>query len=385
MPVKVCHIASIDITVKFLLLPQLKSLVKEGYYVHVVYSKGTLTKEIEQEGIKVKAIEIKRKLFSPISDIVALIKLYFYFRKEKFDIVHTHAPKPGLLGQLAAKAAGVPIIINTIHGLYFTEDSSSFRKNVFTFIEKISAQCSTLIFSQNREDIQTMVDKKIAPADKIVYLGNGIDLARFNPQKFSQDFIKNKKRELGLPEDARIIGIVGRLVKEKGYLEMFEAMKEIIQRYPNAILLSVGPDDLVKKDKLSKEIIKEYGIENNIVFLGQREDIEEIFPLMDIFVLPSHREGFPRSVIEAMAMERPIVVTDIRGCREEIDNGINGIIIPVKNSKELAKAVVTLLDDKNKADELAKHAKMKAEREFDETIIFSRILKEYQYLIGKKL
>src|SRR3989338_9308858 len=180
MQTKICHVASADITVNFLLLPQLKSLLKEGYDIYVVCSNGKMIREIEREDIKVKTIEITRKLFSPISDIVAFIKLFFYFKKEKFDIIHTHAPKPALLGQLAAKMAGVPIIVNTIHGLYFTKNSSYLRRKLFIFIEKISAACSTLIFSQNKEDIETMIKEKIAPREKIRYLGNGIDLEKFN-------------------------------------------------------------------------------------------------------------------------------------------------------------------------------------------------------------
>jgi len=383
--VKVCHIASVDITVKFLLLPQLKFLASQGYEVHVVCSSGKLVKEIEKEGIKVKTIEIRRKLFSPISDIAALIKLFFYFKKENFDIVHTHAPKPGLLGQLAAKMAGVPIKINTIHGLYVTEESSYFKRKIFIGIEKISAKYSDFIFSQNKEDIRTIIKEKIAKAKKVGYLGNGINLERFNLEKFSDSFILKKKQELKLDKNYKVIGIVGRLVKEKGYLDLFEALKIVVKNHPKILILSVGPKEPHKIDRFSKDIIKYYGIENNVRFLGQREDIEEIYPLMDVFVLPSHREGFPRSVIEAMAMKRPIVVTNIRGCREEIQNGKNGLVIPVKNSDALAKAILLLLENEGKAKNLAESARMKAREEFDENIIFHRISREYKKLITEKL
>ncbi len=381
---KVCHVASIDMTVRFLLLPQLEFLKQEGYDVSVACSAGPLLKEVEKRGIKTKAITLTRKMFTPVSDIVAFFKLYAYFRKEKFDIVHTHAPKPALLGQMAARMAGVPIVINTIHGLYFTEDSSSLKKSIFIFLEKFSALFSNVIFSQNKEDMNTLLEKHIAKQEKIVYLGNGIDMKRFNPEKYSKEFIANKKGTFGLSQDSQIIGIVGRLVKEKGYLELFEAMRMVSQKNPNAFLVSVGPNDSAKKDAIKKNSISDYSIADRVLFLGQRQDIEELYPFMDIFVLPSHREGFPRSVIEAMAMEKAIVVTDIRGCREEIDNKENGLVVPVKNATELARAIEFLLNNKEEAKELAKNARIKALSQFDEKMVFERIKKEYNGLITKK-
>src|SRR3989344_1940617 len=380
---KVCHIANIDITVGFLLMSQLKFLINQGYSVYAVCAKGKMVKDIESQGIRVKTIEIKRKLFSPISDTIAFLKLYFYFKKEKFDIVHTHAPKPGLLGQLAAKLAGVPVIINTIHGLYFTEKSSWLKRKFYILAEKIAALCSTLIFSQNKEDISTMIKEKIAPAEKIKYLGNGIDINKFNIGKYDGAFILKKKKELGLDVNVKIIGTVGRLVQEKGYFELFEAMKEVLKKYPNSLLLVVGPNEPSKKDAFDPSVVKNYGIEKNVVFLGERKDVDEIYPIMDIFILASHREGFPRSVIEAMAMQRPIIVTNIRGCREEIDNGINGIMIPVKSPDSITKEIIFLLDNPSTAVAFAKSARKKAVDNFNEEIVFSRLQVEYQRLLGK--
>lgn len=381
---KICHISSTDITVRYLLMPQLKFLVSQGFAVHAVCSPGTLEKEIEREGIRLQYIAISRKLFTPFADMVSLIKLYRYFKKEKFDIVHTHAPKPALLGQLAAKLAGVPIIINTVHGLYFTEDSSWLRSFIFILIEKISAACSTLIFSQNKEDIETMVAKRITPRRKIQYLGNGIDMVRFNLAGYNPEIIAEKKRELGLPENTLIIGTVGRLVKEKGYFDMFSALQTVIKKYPHVLFIAVGPEDHEKHDRFSPAVIAEYALEKHMVFLGERKDVEALYPLMDLFVFASHREGFPRSVIEAMAMERPIVVTDIRGCREEIDQQKNGLMVPVRNPEKLAEAIIWLLENPQKAREFAAQAGIKARAEFDERIVFEKIKNAYELLLSPK-
>ncbi|TSC95209.1 MAG: group 1 glycosyl transferase [Parcubacteria group bacterium Licking1014_1] len=382
--IKICHVASVDITVKFLLLPQLKFLINDGYDVSAVCSGGKWIKDIENQGVKVKTIKITRKI-TPISDLVSFFRLFLYFRKEKFDIVHVHTPKAGVLGQIAAKLAGVPIIINTIHGLYFNKVSSPFQKIFFIFVKKIAAKCSDLIFSQNREDINTLIEAKIAKSEKIKYLGNGVDIEKFNSKRFSNEFILNKKKELGIDSGFKIIGAVGRLVKEKGYLELFAAFKKVLNKFPQTMLLAIGPEEPEKKDAFPPAIIKDYDIEKNVIFLGERTDVDELYSLMDVFVLPSHREGFPRTVIEAMAMKRPIIATDIRGCQEAIDNGKNGILFSAKDSEKLYNAITFLLENPEKSDNMAEFAREKAEKEFNEELVFFKIKKEYERLLDKKL
>ena len=380
--IKVCHISSVDMTMKFLLRDQLLFFRKNGFDVYAVCFFGKWEGDLKKEGIKTKSINFKRKI-SPINDLIVFFKLFFYFRKEKFQIIHTHTPKAGFLGQLAAKAAGVPVIINTIHGFYFDERSSFLKRSFYISLEKLAAECSDLIFFQSREDMQAAIKEKICPAQKIRYLGNGVDIEKFNIKRFSGEFIAAKKNELNLKSDTKIIGIVGRLVEEKGYLDLFEAFKAVLNKFPEIILLIIGPEEPGKKDAVDKNIISEYGMEKNVIFLGERADVDEIYPLMDVFILPSHREGFPRTVIEAMAMSKPIIATNIRGCREAIENNKTGILIPEKNSSKLAGAIIFLLENPQKSRELGENARVKSEKEFNEQIIFNRTIKEYYFFCGK--
>lgn len=382
--IKVCHVASIDLTIRFVLLNQLKMLKTEGYKVSAVCSPGPHIKEIEKEGIPIKTIKITRAI-SPVSDLISLIKLFSYFRKEKFDIVHTHTPKPGLLGQMAAKMAGIPIIINTLHGFYFHKNSPFLKRRFYILIERMAAIFSELILSQNREDIKTAIEEKICPPGKIKFLGNGIDLSKFNPERFSREFIEKKKKELKIGPSKKIIGMVGRLVKEKGYFELFEAFKILLKKFPQTLLLIIGPLEPEKKDAISPDVIKDYGIERNVIYLGQRTDLDEIYPLMDIFVLPSQREGFPRSILEASAMRKPVVATNIRGCREAVEDKITGILVPVKNPEKLARAIIYLFENPKDSQKMAEEGRKKAKKEFDENQIFNRIKREYQRLIKEKL
>lgn len=380
--IKICYVANADAFVKFLLLPQLKFLVKEGYDVYAVCSGGKWMADIEKEGIKVKAIKIKRKI-TPFYDLVTLFRLFSYFRMEKFDIVHTNNPKPGLLGQLAAKIAGVPIIINTIHGLYFQNNTSFLKRRFFIMIEKIAAKCSSLIFFVNKEDMDTAVEERICSKNLIDYLGGGINVDKFDSSIFSKDFIEKKKEQLGIKPGYRVVGIVARLVKEKGYLELFEAFQSVLKVFPKTILLVVGPKEPEKRDGINIEVVENYGIKENVIFLGERDDTDQIYPVMNIFALPSYREGLGVAILEAMAERRPVVASDIRGCREEIENGKNGILVPVKNSDELAKAIIYLFNNPNEAQQLGDNARLRVEKYFKEEIIFDRIKEGHRKLLSK--
>ncbi len=381
--IKICHVANTDKAVKFLLLPQLRFLIENGYDVSVICSSGKFVSEIEKEGIKVKVIKMKRKI-SPFSDLVALVKIFLYFKKEKFGIVHVHNPKPSLLGQLAAKLARVPIIINTVHGLYFQQDSSKFKRSFYIFIEKIAALCSSLIFSQNKEDIETLIKEKVSDPKKIKYLGNGVDIGKFDCKRFSEEFISKKRKELNIPEGFKVVGIVARLVEEKGYLTLFEAFASVVKEFPKTVILAIGPKEPEKSDALDLQIVENYEVKNNVIFLGERNNLEELYPLMDIFVLPSYREGMPRSILEAMAEERPIITSNIRGCKEEIEDGISGILFPVGDSEKLAGSIIDLLENPAKAEEMGKNARIRAEKYFNENFIFGRIKEGYDLLLKEK-
>lgn len=383
--IKVCQIVSADISLKFLLINFMQYLQREGFEVWAVSSKGKWIPEIENQGIRVHTVEITRKLFTPLADLTALIRLTFFLRKERFDIVHTHTPKASFLGQLAAFFARVPIRITTIHGLYFQEESSWQKKIIFMPIEWIIAKICHRAFSVNREDITTLIKKNIYPSRKVSYLGGGINVDRFNPDRFSKEFILQKKQEVGIPKDALVIGIVARLVKEKGFIPLFAAFAEIIKQFPEAILLVVGPQEPEKRDALNPDIVDEYGIRNNVLFLGERVDVVELYALMDVFVLPSYREGLGLSVLEASAMKRPVVASDIRGCREGVNQGQTGILVPSNNPARLAEALSYILSHPEEGKIMGEAGRKKVEAEFNEKVMFARMKEEYERLAREKI
>lgn len=373
--------AAADITLKFVLFPQIKYLQSKEYDVRAICSPGLWIEPLKKEGIVIQEIKIKRQIFTPFSDLVSLCRLFFYFRKEKFDAVFTFTPKPGLLGQLAARLAGVPIVFNTIFGFYFHENTPYLKRIFFVLVERLAARCSDFIFFWNNEDFITAKKERIITSYNARYIGDGINLARFNPEKFSQDFITKKKEALGIGKENVVIGIVARLVKEKGYVELFEAFKMVLVAFPKTILLIAGSSDLQKKDSINLDTIKQ----KNVIFLGERTDIDEIFALMDIFVLPSHREGFSHSIMEASAMGLPIIASDIRGCRKAIEPGVTGLLVPVKNSQKLAETIINLISHKEKAKNMGYQGAKKAKKEFDERLVFDKIEQQLNGMIAKKV
>lgn len=373
------HITTIDLSLRYLLLNQLRYLQAQGYDVSGISAPGPDVPALTSSGITHIAVPMTRRM-TPIADLRSLIQLVQVLRRERFDIVHTHNPKPGLIGQIAARLAGVPIVVNTIHGLYFHEQSPWLRRTVFSTLERIAAWCSDRILSQSREDVDTLLALKVCPPERIRHLGNGIDISRFTPGSLDADTVSHARSAFDLGRGP-VVGFVGRLVAEKGLPELLEAAAIVRQQIPDVRFLIVGPSDDSKADALSPASAAEAGVADVCRFVGMRDDMPLMYSLMQIFVLPSHREGVPRSPMEASAMAVPSVVTDVRGCREVVEHGRTGLVVPVKNPGALADAILRLLTDRGAADTMGRAARVRAEQVFDERRIFAVVHEEYERLV----
>jgi glycosyltransferase involved in cell wall biosynthesis len=380
---KIAIVTARDFTLRLLLVEQIKAFQRKGLEVYGVCSLGPDFQMLREMGVLMFSVTIKRSI-SPFSDLVALWRMYRYFKQQKISIVHTHTPKASLLGQLAAKLAGVPIIVNTVHGFYFHEHMKPLVRRFYVAMEWIAARCSTMILCQNPEDIETAIKLGICNRNKIKLLGNGIDLSKFNPSLFDADFKRKKRLEVGIPADAIVIGTIGRLVKEKGYLELFESIQRIISSNDKVWLIVIGPEDPEKTDRLTSHAFVRYGIEERTVWLGRREDIAELLACCDIYTLASWREGFPRSAIEATAMALPIVATNIRGCRQVVEDGVNGILVPVRDSTTLAFAIKQLIDDEQLRLKMGWAGYEKSKHQFNEQNVCKIVLDTYKQLLDKK-
>ena len=378
---KVAHVATVDLSLRYLLLNQLESIRDRGYDVVAISAAGPDVPFIEEHGIPHFAVPMTRR-FTPLADLKALIALTQLMRRERFDLVHTHTPKAGLLGQLAARLSGVPVVVNTLHGFYFHDGTKPVPRRFYVLMERLAARCSDVILSQNQEDMKTAVDERIADPELLKWLGNGIDLRRFDRRQIPERTLGELREEIGLDAEAPVVGFVGRLVEEKGILDLLEAARSVLESNPDAQFLIVGPYDQEKPDALRPDVAERYGVQSQCRFLGMRDDMPELYALMDVLVLPSYREGFPRAPMEASAMGVPSLVTDIRGCREAVVQGENGLMFPVGDSDALADAIVEVLGDPPRREAMGRKARQMAEEKFDEQRVFDRVLAEYARLLG---
>jgi glycosyltransferase involved in cell wall biosynthesis len=380
---KVAHIATIDLTVRVLLIAQLRALRDAGFDVTAISAPGPWTADLEAEGIRHIAWPHATRSWNLGSDVRAFRSLRNILRRERFDVIHTHNPKPGIMGRIAGRLARTPVVMSTAHGLYATPEDRFPKRAAVVALEWIAARCSDFDLYQSREDLDWMRRLRVVSAAKSGHLGNGTDLSRFDPDLVSADRIARVRAELGIARDAVVVGTIGRLVAEKGFRELFVAWKKARAQVPGAVLLVVGDHDPAKADALSSEEVGSAG--DGVIVTGWRDDIPDLLAAMDVFVLPSWREGMPRSAIEAAAMGRPLVLTDIRGCREVVRDGIEGLLVPPRQPDALADSLVTLMSDKDMRDRMGGAGRVRAVEMFDEDRVADTVVSRTTELLAKKI
>ena len=377
-PPTVIHVTTVAMSLELLLGPQLEAFVAAGYRVIGASGADEYVPAVEARGVEHVALRHATRAWSPGDDLRLCRELYRLFRELRPDIVHTHNPKPGVIGRLAAGAARVPVVVNTLHGLYAMPDDPFAKRAVVYGLERLASVASDAELVQNPEDVPVLRRLRI-PADKITLLGNGVDLDRFSPDPAVR---REVRAELGFDEDEVVFGVVGRLVEEKGLVELFEVVERLREPHPDVRWMVVGPDDPDKPDALDRGLVKR-AEEAGVVFLGRRSDVERLYRAMDVFVLPSHREGFSRSGMEAAASGLPIITTDVRGCRQVVRDGGTGLLVPVRDPDALEQAVVALAGDADRRSAMAGAARALAEAEFDQRRQVETTLDTYTLLLSR--
>jgi glycosyltransferase involved in cell wall biosynthesis len=380
---KVLHVCAVAFGLETLLLPQIDHLESRGLTVEAACSPDRRVESLRNRGYTIHEIPVDRKIaLGPNSK--SILDLGRLMRAENYDLVHTHAPVASVLGRVAAKLAGVKRIVYTAHGFYFHEHMPRQKYALYHGIERSVAQITDRILVQSQEDYDTAVTTGLGSAETIRYLGNGIDLNLFDPLAKDDEKRARLRQELGVPESrSPILGITGRITEEKGFAELVEALSLLRGDFPEAHLIVIGGQLCTERDAFQDRLVDfigEQGLESHVTFTGFRSDVEELLGLLDVFVLPSYREGLPRSVIEAMAMELPVVATDIRGCREAVVNEVTGLLVPAKDGRALGGAIRRILDDSELAQGFGKAGRERVLTTFDERFVFARLEKFYREL-----
>jgi glycosyltransferase involved in cell wall biosynthesis len=378
---KLVRITTIPLSLEKLLEGQL-GFMKDYFEVTAVSSEEERLKIYgENEGVVVFHLPMTRKI-TPLKDLLAVWKLYRFLRKERPKIVHTHTPKAGIVGMFAAYLAKVPNRLHTVAGLPLMEASGT-KRRILNLVEKWTYRFATKVYPNSQGLFNFIVEEKFTQPSKLHIIGNGssngIDTQYFSESHFSEDELFEKRAALGIPSKDFVFVFVGRIVKDKGIDELVSAYIKLSMQHPNCTLLLVGPteDDL---DPISPQTAHEILKQPKIVATGFQKDVRVYLALSDALVFPSYREGFPNVVLQAGAMGLTSIVSNINGCNEIIENGINGLIVPVKKVEELTKAMQRLLEDPDLFHKTSHASRSKIESRYGRSEIWSAMLAEYQSL-----
>ncbi|MFC3883539.1 glycosyltransferase family 4 protein [Bacillus songklensis] len=382
---KILQVCAIDVSVDTLLGPLIQALMNEQYTVHVACTDTGHFKKLQDQGFHMIEVPIDRKI-SPLSNIKSIIKLYALMKKEQYDIVHVHTPVAAALGRMAAKMAGVKQIVYTAHGFYFHDGMPRVQYRFFYELERFLAKHFTdYLLLQSKEDYELCLEKSFKETSRICHIGNGVDVySRFHPNKVAA--AKEKLRqELGIADDDIVICFIGRLVREKGIFELIESFRLLKEKHQQTKLLVIGDLSLSERDQTSYKELQKLMKDEKVIATGFRKDIPELLSISDIFVLPSYREGLPRSILEAMSMGKPIIATNIRGCREEVVDGENGFLVEKEDHFQLSEKLELLIKNEKIREQLGINSRRMAEKEFNEENVIKKQLQIFHHLLNLQL
>lgn len=377
---KVLRVAAAPGSLGLLLKGQLKYL-NQFYEVKGIASEDpTLHDLARDEEVEVISININRKI-SPVQDLVSLFKLYSVFRKEKPFIVHSITPKAGLLSMAAAYLARVPNRLHTFTGLIFPT-SKGFLKTLLIFFDKVICFCATKIYPEGNGVKNDLINYRITKKPLTV-IGhgnvNGIDLNNFDPERYTTNDIANLKKENGISEKDFVFLFVGRMVNDKGISELVTAFTAIQKKNEHVKLLIVGSNSKFH-DPIAESIENELNSNTDIIQVGWQTDVRPYFAISNVFVFPSYREGFPNTVLQAGAMGKYSIVTNISGSNEIIEDGVNGKIIPSKDAESLEVAMQVCLETKNQYEVYTPAYRKIIADKYEQSFVWAAILEEYQKL-----
>ncbi|CAH7396031.1 Glycosyltransferase family 4 protein [Vibrio chagasii] len=347
--VKIAHVQLLPLLtgVQNVTLSELCNL-SDNFEKHVIcQSKGPLTKVCHEQGYKYHTIPSLIRNISPLQDLKSFYHLYKLFKENKFDIVHTHSSKTGVLGRLAAKLAKVPVIVHTVHGFPFDSTNNKVLRGFYALLEVAGALVSDKIICLHEDDKNICIKKLGIRDDKIKVLRNGVDLCRFFPADPSSK--SSIKQELGIDDNQLVVGMIGRLWEQKNPHALVSSAIDLLKKRNDVVFVFIGEGELEAELKLRARAYQQH-----IRFLGWRNDTESILRAFDIFCLPSKWEGMPLAIIEAMASGLPCVVSDIPGNKHLIEHGKNGSLFSLLRETELTSCLSELLGNQEVRAEMGR-------------------------------
>lgn len=383
---KLIRITTIPLSLEKLLEGQLGYMQQFFEVTAISAEKERLERYGANEGVQTYHVPLTREI-TPLKDIKAVYRLYKYLRKERPNIVHTHTPKAGIVGMMAAYFAKVPHRLHTVAGLPLLE-ANGFKRWVLNWVEKLTYRFATGVYPNSQGLLQIILAEKFAPASKLKVLGNGssngIDTNYFSAEAFTPERNLQKRNELRIPAEDFVYVFVGRIVRDKGINELVEAFVNLQKEITDTSLLLVGPfeNDLDPVSEATKTHIESH---DKIISVGYQTDVRPFLAISDALVFPSYREGFPNVVMQAGAMHLPAIVSNINGCNEIIKEGKNGTIVEPKNTAMLYHSMLEMVSNKEKYAILKSNARSSIVKRYGRKQIWQLIHEEYTTLIATNL
>ncbi|MCX8021064.1 MAG: glycosyltransferase family 4 protein [Chitinophagaceae bacterium] len=383
MGVRLLRITTVPESLHVLLRGQLQFMQNHGFQVLAVSSNGRHVRDIEASGIPYRKVNLTRKV-TPIIDLLALVQLIYIIIRFKPHIVHTHTPKAGLLGMIASWLCRIPVRLHTVAGLPLME-SRGIKFELLRLTEHITYACAGKVFV-NSTGLLEYVKQNFYRHNKKLHIlakgsSNGIDVDFFSRTREVERMAVELRKIKSISEKNYVFGFVGRIVKDKGIHELVVAFRKLHERYPYIRLLLVGKFE-PELDPVDEEIHNYLSAAKEVFLAGYQDDVRPWFAMMDTFVFPSYREGFPNVVMQAACMQVPCIVSDINGCNELVSHRTSGLIVPPKNTEALMLAMEEMLnyDERYIYGQKAREWVVK---HFDQRVIWHALLDEYQRLLKK--
>lgn len=380
------RITTVPISLRLLLKGQMRFMKEQGFEVVMISSNGKDADVLEElEGCEMITLPMERSV-SPFKDLRSLFRLIRIFRNLQPDIVHTHTPKAGFLGMMAACITGVPIRLHTVAGLPWME-SRGLAFFILKQIERLTALCAHRLYPNSAGLRQFLVDQKVGAPRKMKLLGNGssngIDCDYFSRAAVTAIDVTRLKREAHLEREGWVWVFVGRLVREKGLCELFHAFDRLSLQYPEDQLWLVGEEE-PSRDPLPEAERNWMKMHLGVRRFGFQQDVRPYLAAAEVLVFPSYREGFPNVPLQAGAMECAMILSDINGCNEIVRNGENGLLVPPKEEDKLFQAMLDLRKDPPLRLRMASNSLRFIREQFDQKTIWNLILAEYHSFLEKR-
>lgn len=381
MSVRICHCWSSDTRIPASVAFD-APLHERGFDIVYATPNGPYVPTAAARGVGWRELPMTRRM-DPLGDARGLIRLTRLFARERFDVVHTHNAKVGLVGRIAATAAGVPVIVHTVHGFPFHPDTDTAKRIAYQLAERIANVRTDAILTQSDEDTAILRDLDVIDPSRIHLVGNGIDVSRFDPARHPHDERARLRVALGVAEHDVLFVCASRLRRDKGIVELVEAaIGARTQDLRIRLALAGDPDDAGEMT-LPRGLL-ERARAHGVLVLGHRDDVPALYAASDVVTLPSWHEGLPRALVEGAALGKPLLTTDVPGCREVARSPMVAKLSVPRDVRSLTCAMMELASDSSLREAASTVNRAEAVRRYDVRLVAERIASLYDDLLAAK-